>query len=344
MPYNPSTGVYALPAIYLAIPGTVIIAAQHNTPLEDLATANNYARPIIAGGTGANNSTSATQNLRAVSYDAQSFIASEKATARRNIIAPYAAKNANYTAVADDVGSTLRFTAAATLSLTAAATLANGWAANVIADGGAVTIDPNGSETINGQTTLIVPNGTTAEIICDGAAFFSLVRPWGWETIGSYAPSAVSSLVVPNLSAFKRLRVRGYLTLSAAASLLMQWSSDNGSTFETASNYIYMLMNAVSTPAAAGVTGIGAGVPISAASNIGGISTAPIQFRLDVDNFNNAGEYTMALLQMYGSSASVITISSGGYQHANTNAFNALRILPSSGTISGTVIIEGERG
>lgn len=63
MPYNPGTGIYVLPAIYLAIPGTVIIAAQHNSPLEDLEVANNYARPIIAGGTGANNAASARTNL-----------------------------------------------------------------------------------------------------------------------------------------------------------------------------------------------------------------------------------------------------------------------------------------
>lgn len=54
MPYNPGTGIYTLPAIYLAVPGTTIIAAQHNTPLEDLEVANNYARPIVAGGTGQN--------------------------------------------------------------------------------------------------------------------------------------------------------------------------------------------------------------------------------------------------------------------------------------------------
>lgn len=53
MPYNPSTGVYTLPAVYLAVPGTVIVATQHNTPLTDLQTAQNYERPIIAGGTGA---------------------------------------------------------------------------------------------------------------------------------------------------------------------------------------------------------------------------------------------------------------------------------------------------
>lgn len=59
--------MYSLPAIYLAVPGTVIISAQHNTPLEDLATANNYARPVIAGGTGSNNATGAATNLNVLS-------------------------------------------------------------------------------------------------------------------------------------------------------------------------------------------------------------------------------------------------------------------------------------
>ncbi len=63
MPYNPSTGVYVLPAVYLAVPGTVIVAVQHNTPLTDLQTAQNYERPIIAGGTGAGTAAGARTNL-----------------------------------------------------------------------------------------------------------------------------------------------------------------------------------------------------------------------------------------------------------------------------------------
>jgi len=66
MPYNPSTDVYTLPAIYLAIPGTTIIAAQHNDPLVDLQTAQNYQRPVIAGGTGANTPAGARANLGAM--------------------------------------------------------------------------------------------------------------------------------------------------------------------------------------------------------------------------------------------------------------------------------------
>ena len=85
----------------------------------------------------------------------------------------YAAKGGAYTALLNDNNAVLRFTAAATLSLTAAATLATNWHITVIADGGDVTIDPNGAETIDGAATLLVPNGYSAFIICTGSAFFT---------------------------------------------------------------------------------------------------------------------------------------------------------------------------
>jgi hypothetical protein len=85
----------------------------------------------------------------------------------------YAAKSGDYTALASDDNAIHRFTAAATLTLTAAATLGANWHYAVIADGGDVTIDPNGAETIDGSATLVIKNGYSVEIICSGAAFFT---------------------------------------------------------------------------------------------------------------------------------------------------------------------------
>ncbi|ARQ08606.1 hypothetical protein NXC12_CH00515 [Rhizobium etli] len=100
------------------------------------------------------------------------------ATLRRDVDGKvvYSAKGTSYTAVSDDNNAVLRFTAAATLSLTAAATLTavtSQWHVTVIADGGDVTIDPNGAETIDGAATLIVPNGSSTYIACDGSNFFT---------------------------------------------------------------------------------------------------------------------------------------------------------------------------
>jgi hypothetical protein len=87
----------------------------------------------------------------------------------------YAAKAGSYTALGTDNNAVHRYTAAATVTLTAAATLATNWHYTVIADGGAVTIDPNSAELINGAATLVLQSGQAAFIICDGSAFRAVV-------------------------------------------------------------------------------------------------------------------------------------------------------------------------
>lgn len=85
----------------------------------------------------------------------------------------YAAKSGNYTAVVADRGKLIHFTAAATLTLTAAATLTAGWWVMVRARGGAVLVDPNSAELMNGLGSLTIPDGTSAIIICDGTGFYT---------------------------------------------------------------------------------------------------------------------------------------------------------------------------
>jgi hypothetical protein len=69
MPRNMS-GVYSLPAGSLVTDGVDDIeASQHNTPLLDIAGDANDPRPIVAGGTGANNATDARTNLGLDSAD-----------------------------------------------------------------------------------------------------------------------------------------------------------------------------------------------------------------------------------------------------------------------------------
>lgn len=65
----------------------------------------------------------------------------------------------------------VRCTAALTLDLTAAATLTSTWWCMVRADGGAVTIDPNGSETVDGAATLTILDGEGLVLFCDGSNF-----------------------------------------------------------------------------------------------------------------------------------------------------------------------------
>jgi len=83
-------------------------------------------------------------------------------------------KTAAYTVVAGDLGSIINCSGATsfTVSLTAAATLGAGFNVwiwnNTTTTAMAVTIDPNGAETIDGVTTLILRLGEGTQIICDG--------------------------------------------------------------------------------------------------------------------------------------------------------------------------------
>ncbi|MBY5337142.1 hypothetical protein HFO99_25070 [Rhizobium leguminosarum] len=187
MPRNPSTGVYSKPAGTTPSVGQVIDPVPWNALTTDLGNeiTNSLPRdgsaPMVAPLKAAGGTVSApglgfasnpqtglylkgggllgfTQNGVDVAFDKASV---------------YAAKSGDYTALASDDNAIHRFTAAATLTLTAAATLGANWHYAVIADGGDVTIDPNGSETIDGAATLVLKDGYSVEIICSGAVFFT---------------------------------------------------------------------------------------------------------------------------------------------------------------------------
>ncbi|NKL82954.1 hypothetical protein [Rhizobium leguminosarum] len=187
MPRNPSTGVYSKPAGTTPSVGQVIDPVPWNALTTDLGNeiTNSLPRdgsaPMVAPFKAAGGTVSApglgfastpqtglylkgggllgfTQNGVDVSFD-QALV--------------YAAKSGDYTALASDENAIHRFTAAATLTLTAAATLGANWHYCVIADGGDVTIDPSGVETIDGATTLVLKDGYSVNIICSGAAFFT---------------------------------------------------------------------------------------------------------------------------------------------------------------------------
>jgi hypothetical protein len=109
---------------------------------------------------------------------------------------PYSVKTGAYTALSADNGGVIRFTTAATLSLTAAATLGSGWRLKVIAYGVDVTIDPNASEQINGAATFILKSGQTADIVCDGSAFWADVH--GDTLSGPQLRGLITGLAITN--------------------------------------------------------------------------------------------------------------------------------------------------
>jgi len=85
-------------------------------------------------------------------------------------------KNANYTILAGDRASTIVNTGGTiTFALTAAATLGSNWFCQVKNRGsGTLTIDPDGGETIDGDTTLALASNESCIVVCNGTAFYTV--------------------------------------------------------------------------------------------------------------------------------------------------------------------------
>lgn len=84
-------------------------------------------------------------------------------------------KSANYTVTTSDRAKVINCTAALTLSLPAAGSAGDGFFIHAFANGGAVVIDPAGSETVNGSATLTLANGQNALVSCTGTGWLALV-------------------------------------------------------------------------------------------------------------------------------------------------------------------------
>ena len=89
--------------------------------------------------------------------------------------ANYAAKTAAYTVVLTDRGRLLDATGTWTLSLPAAATAASGFTVMLRNSGtGIITIDPSGTELVNGVPTFDVWPGQCEVLVCSGTSWLSL--------------------------------------------------------------------------------------------------------------------------------------------------------------------------
>lgn len=112
-----------------------------------------------------------------------------------------APKSGAYTVIASDRGKTLNCTGTWTLSFTAAATLGDGFSVTVVNSGsGVITLDPSGSETIDGGTTLTLAAGESCVVTCTGTALLSVGRAQQISYPISVANGGTGSGATPTVS------------------------------------------------------------------------------------------------------------------------------------------------
>jgi microcystin-dependent protein len=171
-------------------------------------------------------------------------------------------KSSTYTVLATDNMTVINCTAALTLNLTAVATIGDGFLVVVKAAGGNATIDPDGSELINGAATVVVPDGSTAIIFCDAAAWVSIAL--GGVPSGTMLDYGGTSLPAGFLACDGAAVSRTtYATLFAAISTT--WGVGDGSTTFNVPN-----LNRRTT---VGSGGSGTGTLGNAVGNVGGAET-----------------------------------------------------------------------
>lgn len=119
-----------------------------------LETGTYIADLVITNPPGTDNKSEGDDHLRLLKTVIQNTFPGMAGRFRR-----FQSKSAGYAPVIGDNTSILRCTAGLTLTLAAVSVYGNGWETIVLADGGDVTITPNGTEKINGQTTFVVPDG-----------------------------------------------------------------------------------------------------------------------------------------------------------------------------------------
>ncbi|WP_299945372.1 hypothetical protein [uncultured Ruegeria sp.] len=86
-------------------------------------------------------------------------------------------RTSGYTVTEADRFTASRCTASLTLAFQSAATLGSDWSTIVYADGGTVTLDPDGSETINGVATQTLRDGEWGIVFSDGSNLFLTLVP-----------------------------------------------------------------------------------------------------------------------------------------------------------------------
>lgn len=257
-------------------------------------------------------------------------------------------KSAGYTVVASDLGTTIRATAALTLSLTAAATLGVNFMFDVVNNasaGNVVTIDPDGSETINGASTLKIFPGERATIICDGS---------NWSAFGlaplvllsSQSVTAVSSVSFVSLfdDAFSSFEVLGNKILGTGgnADLSFQVSANAGSTWYTNTGDYrqnYALMDQGGT-----FTG-------SSINNNPGVSLCQLNtsstasFEIKMFGFTTTNGYKTTQQQQAGSTGGGLRYMSSSAQMITlgSNLVTGIRFIPSTGNLTGNFNLYGRR-
>lgn len=201
-------------------------------------------------------------------------------------------KTGAYTVVAGDLGTIINCTSGTfTVSLTAAATLGAGFNCTIwntsVAATDAITIDPSGTETIDGVTTLILRRGEGLQIVCDGTNW----QTGDKKTMRGYAENISSTTARASASGIASIAIGDTALASGTSSTAL-----GANTSATGSGSLALGINASATVANATAIGRNSSAQGAQAVTGGGAMALGGSYASGTDSFaaavaNNTSTY-----------------------------------------------------
>lgn len=275
-------------------------------------------------------------------------------------------KTAAYTVVAGDNGTIINCTSGTFVSLTAASTLGAGfncWVWNTASNNtDAVTIDPDGSETIDGVATLILRRGEGVQIICDGTSWQVGYK----KAMRVYAENMVPGYLRPVASGNNSLALFNNVYANTAATA----SGAGAFTIGGTASGSYSLAVGLGTNASSSrATAFGAGSADNGAQAVTGSGAMALggSYASGADSFavaiaNNSGTYganrangiaigaSAKVIGFYGTAIGYLAYATGSYSFcfgqgtANGSGAVVISTSPDSSTSGSTVTAQSAVG
>lgn len=218
---------------------------------------------------------------------------------------------------------------------------------------GALTLTHNGTSLIlPGATNITTVAGDTAVFVSEGSGNWrcldykrgTQLQTVGWELIGSATPSGASSVNFTGLSDYRVLWLRGKVRPGTDAVSIGVRTSTDGTNYDAgSSDYAEQFFFAGGTTLT-GVGGAGNMHFLNGVEDVGSASGEALQFDCHIDDFNQSAYAFFKSTAVYLNNAGGVRLNFNGSIRASTTARQAIRLIASSGTLTGRVWLFGLRG